>query len=249
MPDDFLPKPDRYNNSKKRADPTMVTDIQSRVANATVIVQTKERGTGQGVLVHGSYVLTAAHCVDWDHEGPMVLGDHFIQKIRTASGKDLIVSPYAVEPVSDIAVLGTPDGQVFYKESVAFEEFCENTLPVSVSTDTYDFGVWFPVSVLSHLGNWISAHAVQYPGDGHVRTLHIKTDEPTICGTSGGPIISEKGELVGVFSNSGGSPTEIDIEQQCGHTGPCPRPHLTLPVWVWQAILKATIATGEESDR
>ena len=224
----------------------MVTEVRARAANATVVVQTKEGGTGQGVLVPGSFILTAAHCVDWDHNGPMALGDHYIQKIHTASGKDLIVSPYAVEPVSDIAVLGPPDGQVFYKESVAFEEFCENTLPVSVSTDTYDFGVWFPVSVLSHLGNWISGHAVQYPGDGHVRTLHITTDEPTICGTSGGPIINERGEVVGVFSNAGDVATELNIEHQCGRIGPCPRPHLALPVWAWQAILKATTAAREE---
>lgn len=41
---------------------------------------------GQGVLVPGKLILTAAHCVTWDADGGMVLGDHYIEDITTANG-------------------------------------------------------------------------------------------------------------------------------------------------------------------
>jgi hypothetical protein len=177
----------------------------------------------------------------------MAFGDRFIQKIRTASGKELIVSPCAVEPVSDIAVLRAPDGEESLEESNAFDEFCENTLPISLSSDPHDFGVWFPISVLSHHGNWINGRAAQFRCDGQAQSLCIETGEPVICGTSGGPIINEKGELVGMVSVVAGVEQDTrDSEIDGGCEGSHPRPHLTLPVWVWQAILKATATAREE---
>ena len=55
-----------------------------------------------------------------------------------------------------------PDGEESLEESNAFDEFCEGTVPIPVSTDPHNFGVWFPISVLSHHGNWISGRAAQY---------------------------------------------------------------------------------------
>jgi V8-like Glu-specific endopeptidase len=50
-------------------------------------------------------------------------------------------------------------------------------------------------------------------------------------GTSGGPVINEKGELLGVVSTS-----SIIHEQNEKSTGQIPRPHLALPLWIYKEI-------------
>jgi hypothetical protein len=86
----------------------------------------------QGVLVPGGYILTAAHCINWDGHGTMALGDWFIETIQAYDGTRYKLSPCAVEPMSDIAALEAVDGQAMYEECCAFEEFCEATEPVPV---------------------------------------------------------------------------------------------------------------------
>ena len=49
------------------------------VANATVTILGKG---GQGVLVNGNMIITAAHCIDYSLDGGMVLGDFFLEKIK-----------------------------------------------------------------------------------------------------------------------------------------------------------------------
>ena len=64
--------------------------IFARVEKATVWFPERE---GQGVLVNDSLIMTAAHCIDHDSEGGMVLGDLFVEKIQFA---------YAVQSVGGI---------------------------------------------------------------------------------------------------------------------------------------------------
>ena len=57
--------------------------FKERVAAATVrICGTKS----QGVLVPGGYILTAAHCINWEGTGSMTLGSDCVDasKLRTA---------------------------------------------------------------------------------------------------------------------------------------------------------------------
>src|SRR6266571_9540974 len=74
----------------------MLSDqMQPTIAQACVTVVTHD-GHGQGVLVAGGLVLTAAHCVDYTTDGSMVLpvlGDSFTQEIQTTHG------PLKVHPV------------------------------------------------------------------------------------------------------------------------------------------------------
>ena len=61
-------------------------------------------------------------------------------------------------------------------------------------------------------------------------SLKVKADEEIEGGTSGGPIIDDSGDLVGIVSvMSLGN--EVD-----GCEGSAPRPHLALPVWVCRLI-------------
>ncbi len=121
----------------------MYTDV----AKATVTLLGKG---GQGVLVSSNLIITAAHCIDYRCEGAMVLGYPFIEKIKTGE-KELMVTPLAVEPVSDLAVLGAPDYEVFPEKAEDFEEFCEHTKPVPLCSDFVPFRE-FKIHIYTHKG-------------------------------------------------------------------------------------------------
>ena len=61
----------------------------------------------------------------------MVLGQIFKEEVGTSSGT-VKTRCLAVEPVQDVAILGALDNQTFYDEVEEFEDFCENTKPVTL---------------------------------------------------------------------------------------------------------------------
>jgi S1-C subfamily serine protease len=193
----------------------------------------------QGVLVPGGYILTAAHCIDWDGEGQMALGDWYIETIQSSDGTQYKVSPCAVEPMTDIAVLVAVDGQEMFEEHYAFEEYCEATEPVPVSEDDFPLvdsdGPPVRVHTLTHKGMWISGSArrLNAPPFGNV---WVNFDAQIEGGTSGGPVIDDNGLLVGVISHSSENSGACD--------GQMPRPHLALPAWVWNRV-KLASAEGD----
>lgn len=192
-----------------------------RQAIETATVRLPDMG-GQGVLVTGGLILTACHCIKWNGEGGIPLGDDIVTEVETRQGQRLRVSPLAVEPITDIAVLGPLDDHTFSKDALAFEDWCDRTGGVPVAHDDYPLFEEQLVYVLSHTGPWLCG-AVQLCRD-DAPTLALKTDPPIQPGTSGGPIIDGSGRLVGVVSIAGAD-------------GLCPRPHLALPVWVLRRVL------------
>jgi S1-C subfamily serine protease len=185
---------------------------------------------GQGVLVPGGFILTAAHCIEWNTDGGMTLGDDCPEVVVTAKGDQFHASVYAVEPIADIAVLGAADDQTFYKDAEAFESFCEQTAAVPICTKSFK-----PASlakeeesvvayVLTHRGTWIEA-TVSEPGGGQARAW-LRAEKKISGGTSGGPIVDDDGSLLGVVSWS--SEDTFD--------GAFPRPHRALPLWIWRQI-------------
>jgi hypothetical protein len=208
---------------------------RKRVAAATVRVG----DGGQGVLVPGGLVLTAAHCISWSGTGRMALGEHFVESVRTKSGASFRLGPIAVEPVADIAVLAGLDNQVFFDDADAFEAWHEGTDPLPLSAG---FERWcgagkdgvlqkFNVHVLTHTGKWVDGHASRVfvswwkPG----ATVGINMRQPIRGGTSGGPVVDDAGALVGVVSFS----SEVK-------RGPCeggvPYAAQALPRWVLDRI-------------
>jgi len=204
--------------NRYKGEATRMGFIYAKVERARVSLTKKG---GQGVLVNGHLVLTAAHCIDFTCTGGMVLGDYCIETIN-AGGRELKAAVVAVEPVSDIAVLGTLDNQVFYKEAEDFESFCAETKPVPLCKRSFVRFREFGIHVYTHKGTWIRGIAVQYSGNG--QQIAITTCEQIEGGTSGSPVINDRGELVGIVS-TGGSKTNL-----------MPRPHLALPVWVRRRI-------------
>ena len=200
--------------------------IKTNVANATV---TLLRKGGQGILVSGNLIITAAHCIVFSLEGEMGLGEYFIEEIRTSQG-ELKVAPLVVELVSDLAVLGSLDNQEFAKEAEDFEKFCENTKAIPLCRSDFELFRKFRVHIYTHKGTWMTGSAMLCSKD--AEKLSTEADEQIEPGTSGSPIINDSGKLVGIVSN-----TTMDADKS---VGAAPRPHLALPVWVCRQIFGST---------
>jgi len=205
--------------------------IYTNVAKATVALMKKG---GQGVLVNGNVIITAAHCIKYSGEGEMVLGDYFIEKIKTGDG-ELMATPLAVEPVTDIACLGPLDEQEFAKEAVDFEKFCEHTKPVPLCQSYLELFHEFNIHIYSHKGTWVTGSANRCDS----KKLFVKANDQIEGGTSGGPIINDSGELVGIVSNF-----TLANEGKCKSHGYAPCPHLALPVWMCSRIFNPKYRRG-----
>jgi len=176
-------------------------------------------------------ILTAAHCTNFTCEGWMVLGQYYIEEIETTAGK-FKVTPVAIEPMSDIAVLGALDGQTFPDEEEQFEEFCAHVAPVPICRKDFELFQEFPVYIHTHKRTWIEAEAQLCRPGGEM--LWIEASQQIESGTSGGPVVTGAGELLGIVSHA-----SIMTEGVPESMGRIPRPHLTLPVWVWRRIVSA----------
>jgi len=206
----------------------MITkEIRKKIESATVTILKKG---GRGVLVRNSMILTAAHCVNWNCDGEMALGDYYIEEIETIRGK-LKVGPLAVEPVTDIAVLGSLDGQTFYHEALDFEDYCEKVKPVRLFLGKLKQFEKFPIYVYTHKRTWIEGEATKWAGEKVSPLIGIDVGENIEGGTSGSPVVNEKGNLVSIISHVGGP---AGVSRQ----GTGPRPHLALPVWISFRIRK-----------
>lgn len=185
---------------------------------------------GQGVLIEDGLIVTAAHCVNAQFDGAMAVGpESFIEKIKTGE-ETLKVAPLAVEPVSDIAVLGAMDEQMFPDEVEAYEKFCTRTKPVRICRcDTELFQKFTVHLYYRRKKTWVEGTAMQCAPQAHV--LGIEAGKEIEFGMSGGPIVSDSGELVGIVSYFNSDP---DPEKPT--SGLSPRPHLALPVWVCRRI-------------
>lgn len=209
---------------------------REKVEAATVHLPAND---GLGILAPGQFILTAAHCVSWSSEGGMALGDHHIEAIETPDGNRLIVEPYAVEPLCDIAVLGAPDNQAFGEEAEAFEEFCESTPGVPLCLDEFDSGSCFPVHIFTNKREWTTGQAARV-GLWVGGTLAINPDSYIEGGTSGGPIVNDQGELVALTSTFGSVPAfEGTDRARETYNMRSPRPHLAMPGWLWARISRA----------
>jgi hypothetical protein len=203
---------------------TITPEIKNLVAQATFTIRPKKGGSGQCVLIEGGLIITAAHCVSWDCGGEMVLGDFYLEKIATAHG-DLTATVLAVEPVSDLAVLGCPDSQTFSAPAKAFDEFCERITPLRLYRRPMMPFKPMPVWILSHLKTWIPATATYF---GSNADFSFDTTRKINGGTSGGPIVNRAGELVGVVSHT----TEDPVDGE--YCSSAPLLSLALPAWVIQ---------------
>lgn len=177
----------------------LTVEQKSRIEAATLTVATAERGNGRAFLVAGGYLLTAAHCVDFDFDGGIVLGDYLLQWVETSAGKRFRVSPIMTDPVADIAVLGFPDAQNFSEDCNRFEEFIEETSYIDVefgnpATDDQ-------MHVFTNLRAWICCKAWMADSAGSSSSVFVSTHDAVTGGISGSAIVNEFGKAVAIMSN------------------------------------------------
>ena len=198
----------------------------SLVAQATVTLPKKQ---GQGVLVDGNLILTAAHCIDFTCEGAMTLGDYFVEEVHSG-GEVMRVAPLAIEPLVDLAVLGTLPTQEFPDEADRFEQYCSRTPAVPLCrVDDFGTDLNFEVHAYTHYGTWVSGSAEIFEPDGNPKLDFAMAGVDG--GSSGGPIVTNSGELVGIVSNTG----ESDDEELPEYVSAA-YPYLALPAWVLRQI-------------
>ena len=200
---------------------SMTESTRARIAAATVRFKAR---SGQGVIVPGPLIVTAAHVlcaahelIDWTNADPVfeevIVGD------RTVAAE-----VRAIEPIADIAVLSRPDDQATHESAETFDAVIAPIRPVAICTTDFVLFESFPVYIFTHTGRWIIAQATQ--GSANASTLSLRASEHIPFGTSGSPVVTPHGELIGVASTAGGrvgAPmTDVTV----------PRVHLTAPGWL-----------------
>jgi S1-C subfamily serine protease len=197
----------------------MTTAERDRVIAATVRMQ---RRRGLGVVVPGRMIGTAAHVIKrhdiWRRDA---IGDAHFERVRAHSGRRFLADVYAVEAISDIALLGEPDGQAFFKEHDDYQEIVDAIDPVPVFVDDFPRDERFTVHILTHNKGWVEAQARQVSRHGNV----IATAADGIDGgTSGGPVVIDDGRLIGVISTAGGTVGEPEREVTMARFNMLPAP-------------------------
>jgi len=142
----------------------------------------------------------------------------------------LKVTPLAVEPVADIAVLGCLDAQVFPDESRAFEECWKATSPVPLARRRIPCGKPFAIRVLNADGHWTDGEAELF--DESDPYVWMEAHSEVKGGASGGPILNQRDELVAIVSNSSVPTPGLKS------TGRSPRPLKALPRWICDKYLR-----------
>jgi hypothetical protein len=190
---------------------------------------------GQGVLIKGYKILTAAHCIEFSYEKgqAMALGEYHIEEVKI-SGELIKTTPYFIDPIQDIALLGSLDDQKYFEDFDKFHHVCKRIKAVPICQNEFELFNEFPVSIRSHKSEWISAQAILCKEFSPI--LQYISDKQIEGGTSGGPIVNNAGELVALVSN-----TSENESSPCDGFGP--RPHLALPVWS-QRELKLKVKKG-----
>ncbi len=191
------------------------------------IVVLDEKG-GHGILTEGGIILTAAHCVEHDLKRIQDLQENINVEIRTIYGLNKCMLK-AMEPVADIAILGRPDDQEYPTEAELYDKFCENALSISISRDEYEPFEKFKVSIYNHEKKWIKGEAM-ITKDGSPKLL-IETKELILPGASGGPILNNHNELVGIVSMG-----NIEDDYSSKSTFSASIPYLSMPVWLYRKL-------------
>jgi hypothetical protein len=193
-------------------------------------------GHGRGFVVehrHSRVVITASHCLPVDSDGRLILPpshpgaylhETTFQKLLGPLGGEPTVWAECmfVDPVADIAVLGSPDNQALSEEAEAYDQLVDGAIVLKIVDAPKMVRKRTQARVVG--GHRIVPFTYDGPGAGHARVLSLKGEwlKCTVkrChrglaapeeglfegGMSGSPILSPKGETMGLISTDGQSP-------------------------------------------
>jgi hypothetical protein len=192
-------------------------------------------GAGRGFIVHGEhhhrYVITAAHCLP--NLPPCMsfsgLEERTYKALLGPLGKKPTVWAEClfVDPISDLAVLGSPDKQELSDQADAYEALTEAAMPLSIAGSPKTGWQRANKAWLFSLDRRWFGCVIRHNGGG---LCIFDAAEEIAGGMSGSPIIDDKGSAIGVVcmsSTLGGR-----------EAGGGPNPNLTenLPVWFLQKV-------------
>jgi hypothetical protein len=191
-------------------------------------------GGGRGFIVDANgdrYVITAAHCLPFfsPYHAAMsyleYVAERTYQKLIASLGREPTVSAEClfVDPIADIAVLGSPDDEELSEEAEGWESLIDDAEALAIASLPKEATVW----LLSLDGQWRQAHAQHR---GHGGGIWLSRADKFERGMSGSPILTVDGRAVGVFGLSSGAEGEA-------HTRGGPQARLTahLPAWIlWE---------------
>ncbi len=156
------------------------------------------------------HVITAAHCLPrLPSPGPPDTSELTFLDFLGPLGGALTVAAEClfVDPVSDLAVFGSPDNRALFHEANAYDALLESatTLPVGDMQESEEASRAF---LLSPGGSWMKCEVKHFGGglwvSGCTRAI--------VGGMSGSPILRPDGAVVGVISCSSGQDGEIYTE-------------------------------------
>ena len=151
-------------------------------------------------------IITAAHCLPHLPPAPAHETTYSILGLLDGKGEPTIKTECLfVDPVADLAVLGSPDDQVFAGTDLdAWYNLMENTNALTLKTGKIGeepMSAW----LLSLDGTWHPCTVKRIGRNG----LSIENAMHGIVGgMSGSPILSDTGRVIGLVSNSGGGPDD-----------------------------------------
>jgi hypothetical protein len=169
-------------------------------------------GDGRGFIVHYRVrhpklklplvrvIVTAAHCLpNLPPAHPAAYSEErtFPNLLATLDRrkKDIWAECLFVDPVADIAVLGTPDTQELFEQADAFEALMDGP-SVHINEPKNGKG-W----MLSLKGEWVSTDLEMHYG---LYRRGLSTG-PNVPGQSGSPILNGNGRAIGVVSIGAGT--------------------------------------------
>ena len=200
----------------KRRRPTAKPPVPFDVQEATRSIVRVEHGEGNwgcGFVAAGRYVITAAHCLP---SVPVDLtDDELATTIESWDGKDKtkLVVIYC-DPISDIAVLKNEKlsgGDLPQEWTEAFDRLVRRI--GSARTDL-SFPVETPLRfyIRTHTEAWLSGAAGFLPL-GPIFYASVDEGKQIPAGTSGSPVFNQKGEVIGLVSESseGGGTNSVTV--------------------------------------
>jgi hypothetical protein len=186
-------------------------------------------GDGRGFVVtcrQDRLVLTAAHCLPFLPicHSMSGLADRTYQALLAPLDQKPAVWAEClfVNPVADLAVLGSPNNQELWDHADAYEALVQAARPLAIANSPVNGRAW----LLSLEQKWFPCTA-QYLADGPLWIAN--TAQPIVGRMSGSPVLSDHGATIGLVAtaHSGG------CEDQYGSQNP--RLVRDLPGWLLHA--------------